>query len=106
MHIDSQCAVPHTLPTAQAKALGVPKGPMYGRLKAGETVTLPNGDVVHPSDVLGPPTPGPMVLLLDCPSNAHLATMQQRNWAAIMGVCRRCSGFAGVVRMYSHKTLG
>lgn len=27
---------------------------------------------VHPSDVLGPPSPGPIVLLVDCPTLSHL----------------------------------
>lgn len=37
-----------------AKALGVPPGPAYGKLQKGETVTLADGRVVEPSQVLGP----------------------------------------------------
>lgn len=37
-----------------AKALGVPPGPAYGKLQKGETVTLEDGRVVEPSQVLGP----------------------------------------------------
>lgn len=37
-----------------AKALGVPHGPAYGTLQKGEPVTLPDGRVVQPSQVLGP----------------------------------------------------
>ncbi|CAI4223781.1 unnamed protein product [Auanema sp. JU1783] len=32
-------------------ALKVPKGPLIGQLKNGETVTLPNGSIVNPEDV-------------------------------------------------------
>jgi ribonuclease Z len=39
----------------RAEALGVPQGPERSRLVAGEVVTLPDGRVVHPDDVLGPP---------------------------------------------------
>jgi len=42
----------------RAEALGVPRGPERRRLVAGESVTLPNGRVIHPNDVLGPPRPG------------------------------------------------
>jgi ribonuclease Z len=42
----------------QAESLGVPQGPERRRLVAGEAVTLPDGRVIHPDDVLGPPRPG------------------------------------------------
>lgn len=42
----------------RAEALGVPAGPERSRLVAGESVTLDNGRVVHPDDVLGPPQRG------------------------------------------------
>jgi len=38
----------------KAKALGVPMGPLFGRLKGGQTVTLPNGNTVQPADVCLP----------------------------------------------------
>ncbi len=41
-----------------AKALGVPCGPMWGLLQRGNTVTLENGSVVEPSQVLGPKRKG------------------------------------------------
>ncbi|MBI3159708.1 MAG: ribonuclease Z [Chloroflexi bacterium] len=42
----------------KAEALGVPPGPLRGRLVKGEAVTLENGTVVQPEDILGPETPG------------------------------------------------
>jgi ribonuclease Z len=39
-------------------AIGVPDGPLRGRLAAGEPVMLPDGRRIEPEDVLGPPTPG------------------------------------------------
>jgi ribonuclease Z len=39
----------------RAEALRVPQGPERSRLVAGEAVTLPDGRVIHPDDVLGPP---------------------------------------------------
>ena len=42
----------------KAEALGVPAGPVRRDLVNGETVTLENGQVVRPDDVLGPARPG------------------------------------------------
>mgnify|MGYP000237188742 CR=1 FL=1 len=42
----------------KAEALGVPAGPERGRLVRGESITLADGTVVHPDQVLGEPVPG------------------------------------------------
>lgn len=42
----------------KAIALGVPIGPERRRLVAGEIITLPDGRVIQPDDVLGPEIPG------------------------------------------------
>jgi ribonuclease Z len=46
-----------------ARALGVPEGPLFGRLQAGETVTLEGGEEVRADQVLGPPRPGRTIVL-------------------------------------------
>ncbi len=38
----------------KAKRLGIPPGPLYGRLQAGESVTLQDGRIIEPRQVLGP----------------------------------------------------
>jgi ribonuclease Z len=47
----------------KANALGVPVGPERGRLVAGESVTLADGTVVHPDDVLGETIQGTKVVI-------------------------------------------
>jgi ribonuclease Z len=42
----------------KARRLGVPMGPMWSELKSGRKVTLRDGRVVDPSQVLGDPVPG------------------------------------------------
>ncbi|HEY77451.1 MAG TPA: ribonuclease Z [Thermoflexia bacterium] len=42
----------------KAESLGVPPGPERRRLVAGESITLPDGRVIHPDQVLGPPRRG------------------------------------------------
>jgi ribonuclease Z len=46
-----------------ARALGVPEGPLFGRLQAGEAVTAADGREVLPSQVLGPPRQGRKVVV-------------------------------------------
>ena len=42
----------------QAQALGIPSGPLYGQLKQGKTVTLPDGRIIHGKELCEPPEPG------------------------------------------------
>jgi ribonuclease Z len=42
----------------EAERLGVPAGPERKRLVTGESITLADGRVVHPEQVLGPPVAG------------------------------------------------
>lgn len=46
-----------------ADRLGVPAGPLRERLLAGESVNLPDGEVVHPDQVLSDPVPGAKVVI-------------------------------------------
>jgi len=45
----------------RAKELGIPEGPLYSRLQSGQSITLEDGRVIYPSEVLGPPRPGKVV---------------------------------------------
>ena len=41
-----------------ARKMGIPEGPAWGKLHKGEAVTLDDGHVVQPSDLVGPSRPG------------------------------------------------
>lgn len=54
---------PGMFDVAAATALGVPPGPLFGRLQRGESVTLGDGSTVRPDQVLGAPRRGRRVVL-------------------------------------------
>jgi ribonuclease Z len=46
----------------RARALEVPEGPLWSELKSGRRITLRDGRVVEPRDVLGEPVPGKILV--------------------------------------------
>lgn len=47
----------------RAREIGIPEGPLWGRIHKGEAVTLPDGRVVEPRELVGPPRPGRTVVI-------------------------------------------
>lgn len=47
----------------QARALGIPEGPLWGRIHRGQSVTLDDGRVIEPSTLVGPTRPGRRVVV-------------------------------------------
>lgn len=47
----------------RARELGIPEGPLWGRIHRGEPVTLESGRVVQPSELVGPPRSGRKVVI-------------------------------------------
>ncbi|XP_069675573.1 zinc phosphodiesterase ELAC protein 1-like [Periplaneta americana] len=56
--------LPGKLDVQRLRQLEVPPGPMYALIKKGEAVTLPSGEVLDPSEVLGPPKRGRKITVL------------------------------------------
>lgn len=59
----------------RAIELGVPTGPLFGQLKKGDAVTLPDGTVVRPESVVSRSVPGPVIAVVACPSERHIAAV-------------------------------
>jgi len=66
-----------TFNVERATRLGIPSGPLYGKLKAGEDITLPDGRIVRASTMVGPAIPGKRVAVIwdtkPCPGAYHLS---------------------------------
>ncbi|WP_346768753.1 ribonuclease Z [Paenibacillus sp. HB172176] len=60
--VEQDC--PGKLLVEKLKALGVKEGPLFGKLKNGESVALADGSVVHSKDVTNQPLPGRIVTIL------------------------------------------
>ncbi|WP_303973715.1 ribonuclease Z [Streptococcus merionis] len=53
-----------TLDAEALRAAGVPFGPLFGQVKNGHNVTLPDGREILASDYLSPPRPGKVITIL------------------------------------------
>jgi ribonuclease Z len=57
-YVVEEPARPGVFDLGKARALGIPEGPLYGKLQAGESIGLPDGRQVGSSEVLGSPRRG------------------------------------------------
>jgi ribonuclease Z len=67
----------------RARELGVPEGPLWGRLHKGETVTLDDGRTVSPPDLVGAPRRGRTVVYSG-DTRPHLALLQAARGADLL----------------------
>ncbi|KAI8325315.1 hypothetical protein GQ54DRAFT_283365 [Martensiomyces pterosporus] len=67
--------VPGKFNVEAAQALGLKPGPMYRKLQMGESVTLPDGTVIHSSQCVGEPRPGRVLIIVDCPSPKYISSV-------------------------------
>jgi ribonuclease Z len=88
----------------KARALGVPEGPLWGRLQSGEDVPLDGASVVRSSDVMGPPRPGKSIAYcLDtrpCAMSVELA----RDVDLLIHEATYTEEFAAEAQQYGHST--
>jgi ribonuclease Z len=59
----------------RAQELGAKPGPQFGILMKGENLTLADGTVIKPSDVMSPTTVGMVMLVVTCPTVEYLDTL-------------------------------
>lgn len=88
----------------RARELGVPEGPLWGRLQAGQEVRVADGGIVRPADVLGPVRPGKSVAYcLDtrpCGNSLKLA----RGVDLLIHEATYTEEFAAEAQQYGHST--
>ncbi len=90
----------------KADALGVPFGPVRGQLVAGESITLDNGRIIQPDDVLGEEIPGAkLVHVGDCGNPDNLRKVVQGADCLVMEATY-LDEEADLARQFGHMTAG
>ena len=67
----------------RARELGVPEGPLWGRLHKGESVTLDDGRTVSPADLVGAPRHG-RTLVYSGDTRPHLSLLEAARGADLL----------------------
>ena len=88
----------------KAQTLGVPEGPLWGRLQAGEDVRLENGSVVRSSDVLGPPRPGKSIAYCLDTRPCEMSVQLARDVDLLIHEATYTDEFALEAQSYGHST--
>lgn len=61
----------------KAKALGITPGPAYSQLQNGQSWTNADGIEVHSHQVMSANTPGPILIIVDCPDSHYISSLCQ-----------------------------
>ncbi|MEE8163695.1 MAG: ribonuclease Z [Anaerolineae bacterium] len=88
----------------KADAVGVPAGPERSRLVQGETVTLADGTVVHPDQVLGPRVPGAKLVFVGDAARINNLIEEASNADALVIEATYLSKEEKLAREYGHLT--
>jgi len=95
---------PGRLLAGKLKELGIPPGPVYGTIKRGEDVVLPDGTVLRSREFTTPPVPGRVVVILGdtryCPQSVELA----RQADVVVHEATFDEGKEHLARLYHHST--
>jgi ribonuclease Z len=67
----------------RARELGIPEGPYWGHLHKGKTVTLEDGRMVGPADLVGPPRPG-RILVYSGDTRPHPSVVEASRGADLL----------------------
>lgn len=85
--------------------LGVPLGPLYGKLKRGEDVTLPSGQLIRSRDVVGPSAVGRIVAILGDTSPSENAVVLGDHADVLVHEATFATGMEEKAAEYGHSTF-
>lgn len=97
--------LPGPLDLAKLIALGVPLGPLYGKLKRGEDVTLPDGRLIRSADVVGPSAQGRVVAVLGDTKPCGNAVALAKDADLLVHEATFASGMEEKAETYGHSTF-
>ncbi len=89
---------------AKAAALGVPQGPERRELVQGRPITLENGRIIQPDEVLGPPQPGTRLVVIGDTGRTHNLVEACQEADALVIEATYLEEDAAMARRYMHLT--
>ena len=92
------------LRTDRLVALGVPDGPVRKELAQGKQVTLANGKLIDPEDVLGPPEPGKKLVIVGDAETTNGLAEHARDADVLVIEATFLDRDAAIARDYGHLT--
>jgi len=88
----------------RAERLGVPKGPLWSRLRSGEKIKLPNDRIVKPRDVMGSSRPGRKIVYSGDTRPSPAITMLATGADLLIHDCSFSQDLADKAREDGHST--
>lgn len=95
---------PGALNVDKLRAADVPSGPIYGQLKAGKTVKLPDGRVLNGQDFIGQAQPGRVVAILGDTRKTKAAVELGKNADVLVHESTFAKNEPKMARAYYHST--
>ncbi|MNZ82648.1 Ribonuclease Z [compost metagenome] len=95
---------PGKLDIAKLEKHGIRPGPLYGKLKRGECIELPDGVVLHPSEVLGEAKSGRIVTILGDTRPCATAVQLAQNADVLVHESTFLHELAETAHTYYHST--
>ncbi|HEM3642416.1 TPA: ribonuclease Z [Streptococcus suis] len=93
-----------TLDAEALRATGVPFGPLFGKIKNGQNVTLEDGREIIASDYISPPRPGKVVTILGDTRKCHASVRLAVNADVLVHEATYGKGDEKIARKHGHST--
>ncbi|MCL4882400.1 ribonuclease Z [Streptococcus suis] len=93
-----------TLDAEALRAAGVPFGPLFGKIKNGQNVTLEDGREIIASDYISPPRPGKVVTILGDTRKCHASVRLAVNADVLVHEATYGKGDEKIARKHGHST--
>ncbi|RRN51913.1 ribonuclease Z [Streptococcus suis] len=93
-----------TLDAEALRAAGVPFGPLFGKIKNGQNVTLEDGTEIIASDYISPPRPGKVVTILGDTRKCYASVRLAVNADVLVHEATYGKGDEKIARKHGHST--
>jgi ribonuclease Z len=100
----TECESPGKLNVERLRQLGVPAGPLFGRIKKGEDITLPDGTLVRAADVAGKPQCGRIITIAGDTKPCDNALRLAQNADLLVHEATFAAGQEEKAHLYGHST--